>query len=94
MANTKKRRVTITVDGALLDLATEVSGSDTVSGAVGEALHLFVRTEALRRDVAAYAATPPTDQEIALAALDPDWSALADDTDWEQLHPAVDGDRA
>ena len=68
MANTKKRRVTITVDGALLDLATEVSGSDTVSGAVGGALDLFVRPEALRRGVAAHAAPPPTAQGIAVAA--------------------------
>lgn len=42
-----------------------------------------------RRDVAAYTRGPQTNEEAALAAVQPDWTDLADDTDWDVDQPEV-----
>ena len=53
------------------------------------ALTELVRAVRLRRDVEAYASTPPSDEEIALSRAPTDWSDLADDTDWAALYVGV-----
>lgn len=40
----------------------------------------------LRNDIAAYTGTPPTEEEVALAAITPPWGDLTDDTDWDALY--------
>jgi hypothetical protein len=50
----------------------------------------LIRSERLRRDVAAYRQLPPTTAEVELAGLT-DTAALADDTDWESLYLDVEG---
>ena len=50
------------------------------------ALDQLIRGERLRRDIAAYTGSPPTDDEVALAAVTPPWSDIADDTDWDALY--------
>lgn len=49
------------------------------------ALDRLIHLERLRRDIAAYRATPPTDDEMTLAGL-ADTGLLDDDTDWESLY--------
>lgn len=39
------------------------------------------------RNAAAYRAQPPTEEEVAMALVEPDQTDLADDTDWEALYP-------
>ncbi len=42
--------------------------------------------ERVRRDVAAYIALPPSADEVALARCAPNWSDIADDTDWDVVY--------
>jgi hypothetical protein len=81
-----RSKATISVDRDKLDRARDVTGARSASEAIDIALDELLRFDRLRRDTAAYAATPPTDEEIALARATPDWSILADDTDWEALY--------
>lgn len=50
------------------------------------------RAGRLRRDIAAYAAAGPTDEELALAGMPRDWSDLADGTNWEALYSTTSND--
>jgi len=86
-----KEKATITVDRAKVQTARELTGARSTSQAIDIALDELIRLERVRRDVAAYIACPPSNEEIALARHTPDWSALADDTDWEALY--ADDDR-
>lgn len=81
-----KQKTTITVERRKVEEARRLTGAASTSAAIDVALDRLIRTERLRRDVAAYAATPPNDDEIALAAITPSWDALADDTDWDALY--------
>jgi hypothetical protein len=87
MARTK---TTLTVDRHKLDQARQLTGAPSASAAVDVALTELIRTERLRRDVAAYTARPPTDDEIALTRAPVTWSDLADDTDWDALYADAD----
>jgi hypothetical protein len=86
-----KEKATITVDRAKLQQARQLTGARSASQAIDIALDELIRLERVRQDVAAYIAHPQSEDEIALARRTPDWSALADDTDWEALY--ADGDR-
>jgi hypothetical protein len=81
-----KEKVTITLDRTKADAARSLVAAASTSEVIDVALDRLIRTERLRRDLAAYQRLPLTDddQELALAA---DPSGLADDTDWEALYP-------
>lgn len=81
-----KRKTTITVERHKVDEVRRLTGAASTSAAIDVALDRLIRTERLRKDLAAYAAAPPTDEEIALAAVTPSWDTLADDTDWDALY--------
>jgi hypothetical protein len=81
-----KWKTTITVERRKVDEARELTQAPTTSAAIDIALDRLIETERLRRDVAAYAAVPPRESEVALAAITPSWSTLADDTDWDALY--------
>lgn len=81
-----KQKITITVECRKVEEARRLTGATSTSAAIDIALDRLIRAERLRRDIAAYAATPPTGDEIALAAITPSWDALADDNDWDALH--------
>jgi hypothetical protein len=83
-----KEKATITVDRAKLDEARAVLGAPTASAAIDAALTEVIARARLRRDLEAYARTRPNDEEAALADVRPDWSDLADDTDWDAEWPA------
>lgn len=85
-----KEKATITVDRAKLAEARAALGVSSSSAAIDIALGEVVRRDRLRRDLEAYARTPSTPEEVALSEMGPDWSALADDTDWDAEWPAED----
>jgi hypothetical protein len=84
-----RRKATITVDGDKLRLAHAITGSSSVSGTIDAALAHLIRTDALRRDVQAYRAVPPTDEEIAFASTQADASDIDDDTDWDAIYADI-----
>jgi hypothetical protein len=85
-----RRKVTITVEQEMVDEARRLSGIQSVSGVIDEALDRLIRAEGRRRDVAAYTRNPGEGDEAALAAVAPSWDDLADNTDWEALYADTD----
>ena len=81
-----KWKTTITVERGKVDEARRLTGAASTSATIDVALDRLIRAERLRRDVAAYAAAPPAEDEIVLAAIPPAWDDLADDTDWGALY--------
>ena len=82
-----KEKATITVDRAKLAEARTLLGAPSASAAIDIALSELIRRARLRRDVEAYTAVPPTDDERALSEARPGWDDLADDTDWDAEWP-------
>jgi hypothetical protein len=80
-----KEKVTITLDRLKADSARSLVNASSTSEVIDIALDSLIRTERLRRDVAAYRRMPPTDAEVDLAVL-ADAAAIKDDTDWETLY--------
>ncbi|MEX2048725.1 MAG: type II toxin-antitoxin system VapB family antitoxin [Gemmatimonadota bacterium] len=83
-----KQKTTITVERWKVDEVQRLTGAASTSAAIDVALNWLIRAERLRRDIAAYAGAPPTEDEIALGTIAPSWSDLADDTDWAALYAA------
>ena len=81
-----REKATITVDRMKLQHVRDLTGAASASQAVDIALDELIRIERVRRDVAAYTAQPPTQEEIALVDRAPDRSDLADDTDWDAVY--------
>lgn len=79
-----KEKVTITLDRMKAEQARSLLGIASTSEVVDVALDRIIHAERLRRDIAAYRRTPPTDEEVELALLAA--TALDDDTDWEALY--------
>lgn len=82
-----KEKATITVDRAKLAEARALLGVSSASAAIDVALSELIRRARLLHDVKAYTRRPTTDQEVALGDVGPDWSDLADDTDWDAEWP-------
>ncbi len=82
-----KEKATITLDRAKLSEARALLGVSSASAAIDVALSELIRRHRVLNDVKAYTETPPTAEEIALALASPDWSDLADDTDWDAEWP-------
>lgn len=80
-----KEKATITLDRKKAEEARALAGVETTSAAVDVALDRLIQLERLRRDIAAYRATPPTDDELVLAQLGGE-GLLDDDTDWAALY--------
>lgn len=81
-----KQKTTITVERSKVEEARRLTGAASTSATIDLALDMLIRGERIRRDVAAYAGLPPSEEEIALAAIRPAGEDLADDTDWEALY--------
>ncbi len=87
MPSMAKEKTTITVERRKVEEARRLTGARSTSAAIDLALDRLIRAARLRRDVAAYSGTPPTEEEMALAEVAPPWDDLADDTDWDALYP-------
>jgi hypothetical protein len=81
-----KQKTTITIERRKLEEARRLTGAASTSAAIDVALDRLIRSERLRRDVAAYTGTPPTEDEIARAAIAPPWGDLSDETEWDELY--------
>ena len=82
-----REKATITVDRAKLSEARAMLGASSTSAAIDVALSELIRRHRVLNDVKAYTETPPTAEETALGLASPDWSDLADDTDWDAEWP-------
>lgn len=82
-----KEKATITVDRAKLSEARSMLGAPSASAAIDVALSELIRRHRILNDVKAYTDKPLTAAEAALGAVSPDWSDLADDTDWDAEWP-------
>jgi len=87
MSRMRKEKATITVDRAKLSEARAMLGVSSASAAVDVALTDLIRRYRVHHDVEAYTRTPPTAEEAAIGQAHPDWSDLADDTDWDAQWP-------
>jgi hypothetical protein len=81
-----REKATITVDRSKLQLVRTLTGASSASQAIDIALGELIRLDRLRQDIAAYTAQPPVGDEIGLTVRPPDWSDLADDTDWDAVY--------
>ena len=84
MTGMAKDKVTITLDRAKAEQARSLCQAASTSEVIDLALDRLIRTERLRRDIAAYGRVPPTKEELDLALLEA--TALDDATDWEALY--------
>jgi hypothetical protein len=82
-----RQKATITVDRDKLSEARALLGEASASAAIDVALSELVRRYRVLHDIEAYTRTPLTDEETALSHSIPDWSDLADDTDWDAEWP-------
>ncbi len=73
------------MDRAKAAAARELLNVGSTSEAVDVALDHLIRAKRLQADIAAYRRTPPTGDEVALAALGAP-GGISDDTDWEALY--------
>ena len=87
MRGMTKEKATITLDRASVAEVQRLTGATTTSAAVDLALRALIKAERIRHDVTAYQLMPITDAELALTNLRPDWSDLADNTDWDAMFP-------
>jgi hypothetical protein len=81
-----RAKATITLDRGKAARAAALVGAPSVSEAVDIALDRLIRAEELRRDIAAYGATPPTAEELALGDLPVDFDLGDDQTEYEALY--------
>jgi hypothetical protein len=84
-----RQKVTITLDRSKAESARALVGAASTSDVIDLALDRLIRTERLRRDVAAYRRLPPTGAEAELGLLDA--VDLNDPTDWEMLYADGEG---
>jgi hypothetical protein len=84
-----REKVTITLDRSKAESARALVGATSTSDVIDLALDRLIRTERLRRDVAAYRRLPPSGAEAELALLDA--ADLDDPTDWEMLYADGEG---
>jgi hypothetical protein len=82
----QREKATITLDRAKVRDAMDLTGRRTMSEAIDLALDRLIRSERLRRDVAAYRRQPPSEEETALAALRVQLDLDDDDVDYEGLY--------
>ncbi|MBJ7608134.1 MAG: hypothetical protein JF887_01715 [Candidatus Dormibacteraeota bacterium] len=80
-----REKVTITLSRDKAEMARSLTDARSTSEVIDLALDRLIRTERLRRDLAAYRQAPPSAAEMALADISD--SELNDDTDWEALYP-------
>lgn len=81
-----REKSTITLDRQKAARAKTLVGLDSTSAVIDLALDRLIHTEQLRRDIAAYRATPPTAEEAASAIVAVNHTDLADDVDWDALY--------
>lgn len=85
-----RSKATITLDRAKVARAGALVGQTSMSDVVDLALERLIRSEELRRDVAAYTRREPTQDEIDLGELPVRLDLDDDDVDYEALYGATE----
>jgi len=83
-----RRKATITLDRDKVTRAGVLIGRKSMSDVVDVALERLIRSEELRRDVAAYMRQAPAQEEIDLGELPVRLDLADDDVDYEALYGA------
>jgi hypothetical protein len=78
-----REKATITLDRAKARAAMLLLEVHTMSEVIDLALDRLIHAERLRRDVAAYGRTPPTDADVALADMPVTFDLEDTDVDYE-----------
>jgi len=78
-----KGKATVLLDRQKVDEARRLVGGRSMSEVIEIALDRLIRVERLRRDVAAYAKLPPTDEELAFSDLPAALDLDDEDVDYE-----------
>jgi hypothetical protein len=81
-----REKATVTLDRGKANAARSLVRAKSLSETIDIALDRLIRAERLRRDLAAYAATPQTDDEIALAEMRVELDLGDDDVDYEAMY--------
>ncbi len=81
-----KLKTSVTVDPAKVEAVRRITGAGSTSAAIDAAMSEMIALHRIRHDVLAYRRIPLDVDEVALAHVTPDWSDLADDTDWAALY--------
>jgi len=81
-----REKATITIDRRKAAAARSLAGNRPLSEVIDTALDEFIAREQLRRDVAAYASTPQTDDELAVADLPVEFDLADAEVDYEALY--------
>lgn len=81
-----REKATITVDRTKVAMARTLIRAKTISETIDAALDRLIRTEQLRRDVAAYNGMPLTDEELAVTDLPVELDLGDDDVDYDAIY--------
>lgn len=81
-----REKATITLDRAKADTARSLIRATSISETVDVALDRLIRSEQLRRDVAAYTTDPPAADELAITDLPVEFDLDDDEVDYESLY--------
>jgi hypothetical protein len=81
-----REKATVTLDRKKADAAKSLVRAKSLSETIDIALDRLIRTERLRRDVAAYASQPLTNEELAVTDLPVAFDLGDDDVDYEAIY--------
>lgn len=81
-----REKATITLDRAKVDTARSLIHAASISETVDVALDRLIRSEQLRRDVAAYTTHPPAADELAVTDLPVEFDLDDDEVDYDALY--------
>jgi hypothetical protein len=79
-------KATITLDRKKVARAAALVGSESMSDVIDIALDRLIQSEELRRDIAAYARRPVTEEELAFGRLPVKLDLDDADVDYEALY--------
>lgn len=81
-----REKATVTLDRRKADLAKSLIRARSISETIDVALDRLIRAAQLRHDVAAYARTPPTQEELVVGDLPVELDLDDDDVDYDALY--------
>lgn len=86
IAGMSRDKATITLDRAKAARAAVLVGTPYISEAIDIALERLIRAEELRRDIAAYGAQPPAEDELLLGDVPVEFDLADDEVGYEALY--------
>jgi len=81
-----REKATVTLDRSKADAARALIRAKSLSQTIDIALDRLIRSERLRRDIAAYASRPLTDEDLAVMDLPVRFDPGDDDVDYDAIY--------